>query len=135
MTRLALACTLLAMTLAPAANAQLATTRMFNFVDTPAALTYNASGQAQVQLHPTAGSIIRIAGFRKVSIRIGSTHATSVLVNMGKLANATLSQIFTYPTDQQIHTFDIIGPELAVTLMGGAPGSTENVQLWVFLSS
>jgi hypothetical protein len=135
MIRAALGCTLLALSSTSGVQAQLASTRFINLVDTPAAVTYSASGQAQVQLHPTAGAIIQVAGFRKVSIRIGSTQATSLHVIMGKLSGTTVGARFTRPINQQIHTFDILGPELALWLIGGPPGTTENVLLWVYLSS
>src|SRR5438105_221643 len=37
------------------------------------------------------------------------------------------------PFDSQIHTIDVVGPEMALTLKGGTPNSSEQVQLWVYL--
>ena len=127
--------TLLALVLPPAAYAQMASTRIINFVDTPATITYDAQGEGAVQLHPTLGHIIRVAGYRKVSICVGGTQAKSFQIVMGKLLGATLGQAITRPINNDIHAFDIIGPHLALLLTGGSAGATEKVQLWVFLSS
>jgi hypothetical protein len=130
----ALVCIMVALTAAPA-SAQLATTKLYNHVDTPASITYNASGQAQVVLDPAIGSIISVAGYHRVSIRIGTTKATSFMLNMGKISNTTLSRIITRSINQQIHTFDVVGPEMVLVLVGGPPNTTESVRLWVFLST
>ena len=136
MTRHALlAYALFALTTTPSASAQLATTKFYNFVDTPASITYNASGQAQVQLDPAVGAIISVAGYRKVSIRIGATKATSFMFGMGKISGPTLSRIITRAINQQINTFDVVGPEMVLVLAGGPPNASENVQLWVYLST
>jgi hypothetical protein len=119
----------------PAALAQLAATRFINLVDTPASITYDNSGIAQVRLDPTAGRIINIAGYRKVSVLIDTTRATSFSVVMGKGNGVTLSAPITRPVSPNIQTFDVVGPEMALWLRGGAPGSSESVRLWIFLSS
>ena len=133
MRRVALTCAVLALAAAPSAGAQ-AASRFFNLVDTPAVVTYGRGGSARVQLDPAVGAIINVAGYRKVSVLIGSTQATSSEILIGKISNATLAQRFNVPLDQQIHTFDIVGPELVLWLVGGPPGTSEKVQLWVFLS-
>jgi hypothetical protein len=106
-----------------------------NLVDTPAVLNYSQFGQAQVQLDPQTGGIIDVTGYRTVSILIGSTNASSCEMHMGKILGSTLSQRFAVPLDGAIHTFDIVGPHMVLWLNGGQPNSTENVQLWVYLSS
>lgn len=137
MQRTAILGAVLALALAASVSAQeLAATRLYNLVDTPAAVTFGPSGQGAVRLDPaTSSTIIRIAGYRKVHIRIGSTSATSFSINMGKIGGATLSQITTQPITSQIRTFDVVGPEMTLFLNGGPPGSTAAVQVWVFLSS
>jgi hypothetical protein len=55
---------------------------------------------------------------------------------MGKISNATLSQrIFNGPIPQTIRTFDVVGPELVIWLMGAPANSTEQVQIWVYLTT
>ena len=110
-------------------------TRFINFVDNPAAIQYSQYGEAQVNLDPPTGGILDIREFRRVSIHIGSTNASSFWVSMGKISGATLSQGYTQPLDGNTHTFEIVGPELALWLLGGAPNSQEQVQLWVYLRS
>ena len=114
---------------------QLAATKFINLVDTPASVTYDSAGIAQVRLDPSAGRIINIAGYRKISVLIGTTHATSFSVVIGKGNGASLAQAFTRPISNNIQTFDVVGPEMGLWLRGGTPGSSETVQLWVFLSS
>src|ERR1700730_17956315 len=79
--------------------------------------------------------IIDVQEFRKVSIQIGSTSATSCDIFMGKLSNTTLGARYNVPLDSQIHSFEVVGPEMALALKGGAPNSVEQVQLWVYLRS
>jgi hypothetical protein len=110
-------------------------TRLINFVDTPAGLTYSQFGDAQVVLDPNTGGILDVDAFRRVSLLIGSTQAPSFSLFIGKLAGATLGFEHNRPVDQRIHTFQIVGPEIALVLRGGAPNSSEQVQLWVYLSS
>jgi hypothetical protein len=120
-----------------AASAEIPHTRLINFVDQPATIRYSQFGQGQVQLDPPTGGILDIRQFRKASIRVGSTRATSFQVFMGKISNATLSEIrlIVQPPDQKIHTLEVVGPEMTLFLMGGAPNSQEQVQLWVYLTS
>ena len=132
---LALGLAVLALGFASPAAAQLATTKLYNHVDTPITVTYSASGEAQVVLD-AGNAIIQAAGYHKISVRVGATHATSFMINMGKISNATLSQMFSRPTvPGRIYTFDVIGPEFVLWLRGGPPNTTEQVQLWVFLST
>jgi hypothetical protein len=109
-------------------------TRFFNFVDTPAAIEYSQFGEAFVDLEGDGGSV-DLTEFRRVSVRIGSTSATSFSVSIGKIANATLAYSHVRPTNNEIHTFEVEGPELNLWLKGGPPGSNETVQLWVYLRS
>ncbi len=135
MKKLLLLCTLLLMLTGQHAGAQLATTRLFNRVDQPVTVTYSASGEGRVVLDQAIGSIVRVAGYRKLSILLGSTKATSVDLYFGKISNATLSQRTSIPVDRKIHSFDVVGPEMLIVLVGGPPNTTESVQIWAFLST
>ena len=115
--------------------ADIPNTRLFNFVDTPAIIHYNQGKEAQVPLDPQTGSIIDISGFRRISVRIGSTKAKSFSVFIGKISGATLSQEFNQAVDDQIHTFEVVGPQMNLFLKGGKANSEEKVQLWVYLRS
>jgi hypothetical protein len=109
--------------------------RLYNFVDTPATIDYSSSGEATVPLNPDGTGIISIRRYRQVSVLIGTTSATSLSLAMGKISNTTLSAERAIPLDGQIHTFDVVGPELVLVLRNGTPNSTETVQLWVYLRS
>lgn len=117
------------------ALAQVPNTRFINLVDTPATIAFNASGTARIPIDPSVNNIINVRGFRKISVLIGSTSATSARVIIGKNAGLTLAQGFTFTLDQRIHTFDVIGPEFTIFLQGGAPNTTQQVQVWVYLTS
>jgi hypothetical protein len=81
------------------------------------------------------GGIIDVTEFRRASVRVGSTSATSISVFIGKILGTTLAVEHTHPLDGKIHTHDIVGPELALWLKGGAPSSNEEVEVWVYLRS
>jgi hypothetical protein len=110
-------------------------TRFINFVDTPANVTYGASGGAQVNLDPQTGGVIDLTGFRRINLLIGSTTATSFEVFIGKISGSTLSQGNTQPIDNKVHTFEVVGPQMTLWLIGGRPNKNEKVQLWVYLRS
>jgi hypothetical protein len=57
-------------------------------------------------------------------------------VQMGKLSGTTLGQeieAFSLSGPTLIHTYDVIGPELAVWVLGAAPQTDVDIQAWVFL--
>ncbi|HKC80843.1 MAG TPA: hypothetical protein VKB91_06575 [Gemmatimonadaceae bacterium] len=135
MRRIALACVILALATPSRAFAQLATTKFYNFVDTPVAVTFGSNGQAQIKLTPTA-AVISVTGYRRVSVIVGSTHATNLRIQMGKIAGATLStSLYNGPVNQQVHTYEVIGPELVLVLTGAPANSTDHVQVWVYLTT
>jgi hypothetical protein len=135
MRKIVLACATIALATPSMASAQVLTTKLYNFVDTPLSVTFSSSGQAQLRINPPA-AIISITGYRKVSVQIGSTHATNLRVSIGKITNATLSQtIFNRPVDQNIHTLDVVGPELVIWLTGAPANSTEQIKVWVYLTT
>lgn len=105
---------------------------LINFVDTPATLHYSRFGEAPLRINGDA--ILDIGKYRKVSILVGTTKAKTMEVTMGKIRNATLAQVFPLPKDLQIHTFDVVGPHLGLWFKGGPPDTTENVQLWLYLT-
>ena len=60
----------------------------------------------------------------------------TVAVHMGKISGTTLSQEidhFSLSGPTLIHSYDVIGPDLAVWLFGVPPNSDVDVQAWVFL--
>ncbi len=108
-------------------------TKLYNFVDTPAGIVYSQFGEAQVPLD--ANPIIDVTGYRRVNVRIGQTKAASWSLYMGKISGSTLSVENMVPIDNAIHSFEVVGPEIALFLKGGTPKSREKVQLWVYLRS
>jgi len=108
-------------------------TRFIDLVTNPAQVAYSRFGEGLVDLGPNRH--IKVSGYRKVNVRIGSTQATELRVVLGKIDGTTLSTEHRLPIDQQTHTFDITGPELGVSLSGGPANTTESVQCWVYLTS
>lgn len=115
--------------------ADIPNTRFINFVDTPATIQYSQFAEAQVNLDPQTGGVIDLSEFRRMNVLIGSTNASSFEVFIGKISGTTLSQRYSKPIDNQIHTFEVVGPQMTLWLNGGPPQSEEQVQLWVYLSS
>ncbi|HKA35777.1 MAG TPA: hypothetical protein VKH43_03105 [Thermoanaerobaculia bacterium] len=110
-------------------------TRFINFVDSPAVVAYSPAGTAQVQLDPQTGAFVDVTGYRSISIRTGPTSASLAELVIGKISGTTLAGLSAWTPDSQIHTFDVVGPQMALVLKGGQPNSTENLQLWVYLRS
>ena len=135
MMKLLFGCSLLSFLVAPMAQGQLASTLFINHVDQPITAQYTQYGEASLVLDASAGSIMKVAGYRRVSVLLGSTHATSAVLTLGKISNATMSQWFTLPLDQKIHTYDIVGPEMSIILKGAPPNTTEPIKIWVYLTT
>jgi hypothetical protein len=53
---------------------------------------------------------------------------------MGKISGTTLSAP-NNPLDGQIHSFDVVGPEISLQLSRSTNNPKENVQMWVYLTS
>lgn len=110
-------------------------TKFINCVDNQADIKYSKYGEGTVPLDPSSFGPIDVTGFRRVSIMIGSTKAKSCKMSMGKISGPTLSCGFDIPLNYEIHTFEVVGPQMSILLKGGPPNSNEKVQLWVYLKS
>lgn len=83
--------------------------------------------------------ILDIQAYNKVNIEIIQWPpvpvSMTVKVNMGKISGSTLAQtVGTFPlgTSAIIHTFEVVGPEFSVILIGGPPNTDVPIQAWVF---
>lgn len=115
--------------------ADIPNTRFINFVDTPVTVAYTQAGSAHINLDSQVAGVIDVTGFRTISIRIGTTKATSFDVIIGKVSGSTLAQAFSFPMDQKIHTVDVVGPQMTLWFKGGVANTQEKVQMWVYLRS
>jgi hypothetical protein len=99
--------------------------------------TFTTDRQGQI---PLTG-IQSLDGFGKVNMEIAQfpTTVTGVRaeVSMGKMTGTTLAQVvdsFLLPTRAPtIKTFDVVGPELSVLLVGARPGTDVGIQGWIYL--
>lgn len=108
--------------------------KLIQFVDTPLAVTYSASGEAYVQW-PGGGNVLSLNGYTLVSMEVlGSAHTKTYDVIIGKISGSTLSSVVAagVAAGTKIHSYQVIGPELGIVLHG-APNTTEHIQLWVYL--
>ena len=110
-------------------------TKFINCVDSPADIKYSKYGEGTVPLDPSSFGPIDVIGFRRVSIMIGATKAHSCIIHMGKISGSTLAGKFDVPLNHEVHTFEVVGPQMSIWLKGGPPNSNEKVQLWVYLKS
>jgi hypothetical protein len=135
MKKVVLICTVLALAMVSPVLAQTTGTRFINFVDTPLTVTYSQYGMTMLLLDGAKGPM-NVSGFKKVTVGIGATKATSCKVSMGKITGTTVAKSFDQPINAQNHVFtlDIIGPEMSVWLLGGPSNTTDKVQLWIYLT-
>jgi hypothetical protein len=84
--------------------------------------------------------ILNIKPFNKVNLAIinfpNPIQNLTVAVNMGKISGQTLAQEiehFALGGPVLIHTYNVIGPELAVWVKGAPPNTNVDIQAWVFL--
>jgi hypothetical protein len=109
------------------------TMKLIQFVDTPYSVTYSGSGEAYVSW-PGGSNALSADGYSRVSVEVRGTAKTSSFdLIMGKISGSTLADRVASPAaDGKIHTYEVIGPEIAL-LLKGTPNATDRVQLWVYL--
>ena len=107
--------------------------KLFQLVDTPFVAKYSAAGEAFVIF--SGSHIVSVNGFRTVCVEVAGTAVTkSFDLIMGKNTGATLADRVAnnQAADGHIHTYPVIGPEVALVL-NGTPNVTDKVQLWLYL--
>jgi hypothetical protein len=60
----------------------------------------------------------------------------TVVCSMGKISGTTLTQqvgFFPLENIPKIHTFEVVGPEFSIVLIGAAPRTDVAIQAWVFV--
>jgi hypothetical protein len=84
--------------------------------------------------------IIDIRPYAKVDMEIiqfpGNVPNMTVRMQMGKLSGTTLGAVvgsFALGTSAIIRTFNVVGPEASVFVVGGPPNTVVNIQAWLFL--
>jgi hypothetical protein len=84
--------------------------------------------------------VVKAEDYRKVDFEIiqwpPAAVSMNVQCNMGKISGETLAaSVVQFPlgTAAQIHSFDVVGPELSCVLTGGPPNTAVPLQAWLFL--
>jgi hypothetical protein len=121
--------------------------KLLQYVDKPYNVTFSSLGEASVNFE--GSYILSIDGYRKVCLEVGPAGSFRVVngvvygtssnetlmfdVVMGKLSNNTLGdEVGNGTADGHIYSYDVIGPEMILNLRG-APNTTTQVQLWLYL--
>lgn len=85
--------------------------------------------------------ILEVQAYNKVSVEVvpgpGAPAGMTVMCTMGKLSGETLAAEvgqFPFATAAAIHTFNVVGPEFSVVIVGGPANTAVPVQAWVFLN-
>ncbi len=88
-------------------------------------------------LAANGATILDVAGYRQVSLLVGTTKATKAALYMGKLnRSSTLATRTEFSLDAAaIHTFPVLAPEIALELYANRTDPAEKVQLWLYLTS
>ena len=95
--------------------------------------TTDAHGQIQVT------GILDIVDYQLAHLEIiqhpGNVPNLRVEVHMGKISGTTLAQVVgSFPLGPgTIHTFNVVGPEMSVWVLGGPPNTAVQLQAWLFL--
>jgi hypothetical protein len=97
---------------------------------------FKSDPHGQVQMT----GILNIKSFAKVNLEIinfpNPLPNLTVAVHMGKISGSTLSQEidhFALSGPTLIHTYEVVGPDLAVWVLGAPPSTDVEIQAWVFL--
>lgn len=107
-----------------------------NLVDTRAQIDYNQHGVATVPINQVQTSMpLEVSKYRRISVMIGNCNAKSARMYIGKISGPTLAEAYEIPLDYNVHTFEVIGPQMRLLLLGGPPNMSEKVKIWVYLKS
>jgi hypothetical protein len=108
---------------------------------TPKLLTYFQTFKTDPLGQIFITGIVDVKDYNKVNVEIIQwPHAAvtmTVSCDMGKLSGTTLAQVvgqFPLGTAGTIHTFNVVGPEFSVILIGGPANTDVPIQAWVFLN-
>ncbi len=104
-----------------------------------AVFQYDQSGSAYAPLDPAAKNVLDLTKFRKISIFISGTKAKKANLYIGQVTGQTALALYNVPIDANIHTFEVVGPEMQIQLTGAPSNAKETisdpVQIWVYLKS
>jgi hypothetical protein len=104
-------------------------------IDWPAVCGRAGGGIFEVPLDPvTKASFLDVTGFRRINMLVSGTKAAATL-HVGKWSPSTACEAHSVPADGHIHSFDVTGPHIHVSLGGTPACGVEDVQLWVYLRS
>ena len=122
----------------PVLETEVAKTLIVNHVSPALQVDWPGLGNGSFTVPLTAGgaSVLDVAGYRKLSIRVGSTRSPTVDLIMGMIDPTTLASRYQFAPDDKIHTFDVVGPQIMLSLLNPGRGTAaEKVQLWLYLSA
>jgi predicted small secreted protein len=104
--------------------------------------TFTSDQGGQIELTP----ILDIRAFRAVNVEVTASYPNQIRVlrvevNMGKISGDTLAQTIDrfpaafpgHPGPVRIHTYRVMGPDLAVWVLGAPPNIDVAIQAWVFM--
>jgi hypothetical protein len=91
----------------------------------------------RVPLGANGETFLDVTQYRKANIFVGTTKAHSVIFYIGKWSPNTCAASFEWVPDLKIHTFDIVGPQIALFLSSPFDKTTpaEKIELWLYLTS
>ncbi len=105
--------------------------KLIQFVDDPAGVNYNQFGEYRVPIAPSG--ILDVGNCRHLHYEIGSGAGTGYSLFMGKITGSTLAEAFPGTVRNKIQSMEIKGPHIAF-LMQGAANTSEQVQMWFYLT-
>ncbi|SJZ75103.1 hypothetical protein SAMN02745126_02146 [Enhydrobacter aerosaccus] len=94
-------------------------------------------GGYEVPLGANGETYLNVTKYRRVNVLVGPTKAHTVFLYMGKIQPNTLSAVYQWAPDRNVHTFDVVGPEIMLFLSSPFDKTTpaEKVELWLYLTS
>ena len=106
----------------------------------PTLNTYNQSFQTSSVGMVSVTGILNVEAYNTINLEIvAGPHAPAgmtVQCIFGQISGETLAQVvsqFPLGSATEIHTFNVVGPEFNLELVGGPPNTAVPIQAWVFL--
>jgi hypothetical protein len=105
---------------------------------TPQLLTFSQAFTTDQFGNIHLSGVLDVSGNKEVAMEILQSPVNvpnmTVLVAMGAFATTnSIVGSFALGTAATIHTFNVIGPQVNVSIIGGPPNTAVNIQGWLFL--
>lgn len=118
----------------PVTHVEIVNSKLIQLGGVNAIVSYDGGGHAMIPINPGGNNRLDVTKYRQISVLISSRNSTARRLRMGVISGHTCCARFNLPLDAEIHTFDVVGPEVEIEI-NGPKNTQEEIQLMLYLRS